>query len=150
MSRTRLNLDERSMGIVRKISTALYIITIYSLIGVQLYRQFVLHQPTENWEDIAVIITFNVVVWLGSLLYLSGIVNPKNINLRYLLAGYLGFILLGFVFTVFKYNVLESQPLSMEQVLDYLLIVVKVSGGLAIGWGVLAYLGSRRLEKEIG
>jgi hypothetical protein len=138
------------MGIVRKISTALYIITIYSLIGVQLYRQFVLHQPTENWEDIAVIITFNVVVWLGSLLYLSGIVNPKNINLRYLLAGYLGFILLGFVFTVFKYNVLESQPLSMEQVLDYLLIVVKVSGGLAIGWGVLAYLGSRRLEKEIG
>jgi hypothetical protein len=150
MSRARLNLDERSMGIVRKISTALYIITIYSLIGVQLYRQFVLHQPTENWEDIAVIITFNVVVWLGSLLYLSGIVNPKNINLRYLLAGYLGFILLGFVFTVFKYNVLESQPLSMEQVLDYLLIVVKVSGGLAIGWGVLAYLGSRRLEKEIG
>lgn len=150
MSRTRLNLDERSMGIVRKISTALYIITIYSLIGVQLYRQFVLHQPTEAWEDIAVIITLNVVVWLGSLLYLSGIVNPKNINLRYLLAGYLGFILLGFVFTVLKYNVLESQPLSMEQVLDYLLIIVKVSGGLAIVWGVLAFLGNRRLEKEIG
>jgi len=149
MSRTTLNLDERSMGIVRKISTALYILTIFSLIGVQLYRQFVLHQPTEAWEDIAVIITFNVVVWLGSLLYLSGIVSPKNINLRYLLAGYLGFILIGFVFTVFKYNVLENQPLSMDKVLDYLLIIVKVSGILAIVLGSLAYLGSRRLEKEI-
>jgi hypothetical protein len=149
MNRTLLNLDERSMRIVRKISTALYILTIYSLIGVQLYRQFVLNQPTEAWEDIAVIITFNVVVWLGSLLYLSGIVNPKNINLRYLLAGYLGFILIGFVFTVFKYNVLESQPLSMDQVLDYLLIIVKVSGILAIVMGVLAYLGARRLEKKI-
>lgn len=127
----------------------MYILTIYSLIGVQLYRQFVLHQPTEEWEDIAVIITFNVIVWLGSLLYLSGIVNPTNIKLRYLLAGYLGFILMGFVFTVYKYNILESQPLSMEQVLDYLLIIVKVSGILAIGLGALAYLGSRRLEKEI-
>lgn len=127
----------------------MYILTIYSLIGVQLYRQFVLHQPTEEWEDIAVIITFNVIVWLGSLLYLSGIVNPTNIKLRYLLAGYLGFILMGFVFTVYKYNILEIQPLSMEQVLDYLLIIVKVSGILAIGLGALAYLGSRRLEKEI-
>ena len=149
MRRTPFNLDERSKGIVQKASTALYIITIFSLIGVQLYRQFVLHQPTEEWEDIAVIITFNVIIWLGSLLYLSGIVNPTNIKLRYLLAGYLGFILIGLVFTVYKYNILESQPLSMEQVLDYLIIIVKVSGILAIGLGALAYLGNRRMEKEI-
>jgi hypothetical protein len=149
MSRTPFNLDERSIGIVRKISTVLYILTIYSLIGVQLYRQFVLKQPTEAWEDIAVIITFNAVVWVGAVLYLSGVVNPKNINLRYLLAGYLGFILIGLVFTVFKYNVLGSQPLSMDQVLEYLLIIVKVSGVLAIVLGLLAYLGSRRVEKTL-
>lgn len=149
MSRTPFNLDERSIGIVRKISTVLYILTIYSLIGVQLYRQFALKQPTEAWEDIAVIITFNAVVWVGAVLYLSGVVNPKNINLRYLLAGYLGFILIGLVFTVFKYNVFESQPLSMDQVLEYLLIIVKVSGILAIVLGLLAYLGSRRVEKTL-
>lgn len=149
MNRAPLNLDERSMGIVRKISTTLYIITIYTLIGVQLYRQFVLHQPSDAWQDIAVIITFNAVVWLGSLLYVSGNVNPKNVNLRYLLAGYLGLILAGLVFTVFKYNILESQPLSVEQVLDYLLVIVKVSGALAIVWGILAFLGSRRIEKQI-
>lgn len=149
MSRTPFNLDERSIGIVRKISTVLYILTIYSLIGVQLYRQFALKQPTEAWEDIAIIITFNAVVWVGAVLYLSGVVNPKNINLRYLLAGYLGFILIGLVFTVFKYNVFESQPLSMDQVLEYLLIIVKVSGILAIVLGLLAYLGSRRVEKTL-
>jgi hypothetical protein len=37
----------------------------------------------------------------------------------------------------------------MDQVLDYLLIIVKVSGILAIVFGVLTYLGARRLEKKI-
>jgi glycopeptide antibiotics resistance protein len=77
MTKHSFTLDERGKHILRQTSTILYIITIYSLIGFQLYRQFVLNEPSEEWNDIALIISFNVIVWFGSLLYLSGVVNPK-------------------------------------------------------------------------
>ena len=149
MSKRFLNLDERGMSIVRRISTGLYVITLYSLVAVQLYRQFALHQPKEEWNDIAIIITFNVIVWLGAVLYLTGLVNPKNIKLRYLVAGFIGFVLIGFAFTVFKYSVLLQQRLVMRHVLDILLTVIKISAFLVISWGLIAYLGNLRMEKQI-
>ena len=149
MSKRFLNLDERGMGIIRQISTVLYVITLYSLIAVQLYRQFALHQSNEEWNDIAIIITFNVIVWLGVVLYLTGLVNPRNVKLRYLIAGFIGFVLIGFAFTVFKYSVLLQQKLVMRHVLDYLLTVIKISAFLVISWGLIAYLGNLRMEKRI-
>lgn len=149
MSKRILNLDERGIGVIRQISTVLYVITLYSLIAVQLYRQFALHQPTEEWNDIAIIIAFNVIVWIGAVLYLTGLVNPRNVKLRYLIAGFIGFVLIGFAFTVFKYSVLLQQKLVMRHVLDYLLIVIKVCSFLVISWGLIAYLGNLRMEKRI-
>lgn len=73
MSKKPINIDEREMNIFRNICTTLYIITLFSLIGMQLYRQFILHQSQEEWNDIALLIAFNVVVLLGSVLYVSGI-----------------------------------------------------------------------------
>jgi hypothetical protein len=119
------------------------------LIGFQLYRQFVLDQPSEEWNDIALIISFNVIVWIGSLLYLSGVVNPKVIKLRYIIIGFTGFVLLGFAFTIFKYSVLLDQTLSMRQIFDYFLTVLKISATLVVFLGLLALLGNRRIEKRI-
>ncbi len=149
MSRRRFNLDERGTSIVRRISTVLYIFTLYALIGIQLYRQFVLHQPRKDWQDIAVIITINAIAWIGSLLYLSGVINPTKIKPAHLLVGYLSFVLIGFLFTIFKYTVLLGQALELGEVLDYLFIVIKVSAGLLIVWALLAYIGSKRIEKQI-
>ena len=149
MRKRFLNLDERGMGIVRRISTVLYVITLYSLVAVQLYRQFALHQPKEEWNDIAMIISFNVIVWLGAVLYLTGLVNPKNVKLRDIITGFIGFVLIGFAFTVFKYSVLLQQELVMRHVLDYLLTVIKISAFLVISWGLIAYLGNLRIEKRI-
>jgi hypothetical protein len=53
MIKHSVTLDERGKRILRQTSTILYIITIYSLIGIQLYRQFVLNQPSEEWNDMA-------------------------------------------------------------------------------------------------
>ena len=142
-------LDERDLDILRRICTTMYIITMYALMGVQLYRQFVLHQAIEEHEDIAVIIAFNVIVFLGSLLYISGGVDPRKMKVRWIVAGYAGFVLLGFAFTVFKYRILLGQELGLTQVLDYFFTVVKVSGLLALPLGLIAYLGSRRVEKQI-
>lgn len=149
MSKKPFNFDEREMNIFRKICTTLYLLTLYSLMGIQLYRQFVLHQPHQEWDDIAILITFNVVVLLGSVLYLSGSIEPKRMKLRYIIAGYVGFVLLGFAFTIFKYTILLGQELGLAQVLEYLFTVIKISGLLVLAWGLLAYLGSRRVEKQI-
>lgn len=149
MSKNPFNLDERDVAIVRRISTILYFITVYALVGVLLYREFVLHQAIEEFQDIAIITTFNVIVFLGALLFTSGGINPRKIKLRWIIAGYLGFVLIGFVFTIFKDTILLGQELSLTQVVDYFLTVLKVSGLLALVWGLLAYLGSRRVDKQI-
>jgi hypothetical protein len=149
MNERRLILDEREMNVFRRVCTTLYIITLFSLIGMQLYRQFVLSQSHQEWEDIAILITVNVVVLLGSLLYLGGGFNPKKIRLRYLIAGYLGFVLVGLVFTIYKYAVLLKQTVGLTEILEYFCIVLVISGILFLGWGVIAYLGSRRLDRQI-
>ncbi len=149
MGKTRFNFDEREMNTFRKICTTMYITTIMALIGIINYRQFVLGQPNQQWNDIAMLMTINVLVLLGSGLYLTGTVNPKKIKIGYILAGYIGFVLLGFAFTVFKYTILLRQDLNLTQVWDYLLTVIKISGILVLVLGILAYLGSRRIEKQI-
>ena len=141
--------DEREMAIFRRICTILYLITLYSLIGIQIYRQFVQHQPQEDWNDIAILITFNAIVLFGSVLYLTGSVNPKKIKIRHIIIAYLGFVLLGFAFTLFKYTILLNQSISVGQIWDYLGIVVKISALLALALGILAYLGHRRMENQI-
>jgi hypothetical protein len=149
MNKRFLKLDEREIRVIRKVSSVLYVLTLYSLIGIQLYRQFALQQPSQEWNDIAILISFNVIVWIGSLLYLSGDVNLKAVRIRYLIGGFIGFLIIGLAFTIFKYTVLLGQPLSFQQVLDSFFIVLKVSTVLLGTWGLLAYLGNRRMEKRI-
>ena len=149
MNKGYLRFDERELNIFRTICTTLYLITLFALIGIQLYRQFVLGQSHQEWNDIAMLITINVIVLLGAILYLTGAVNPKNIKRGYLIAGYVGFVLLGLAFTIFKYSVLLGQEVGLAQVWDYLLTVIVISGILVLAWGLMAYLGSRRIEKRI-
>jgi hypothetical protein len=127
----------------------MYLLTIISLIVIQLYRQFVLHQPQEAWNDIAMLLTVNILVLLGLTLYLTGVINPRKIKLRDLLAGYALFVLVGFLFTIFKYTVLLGQDLNLAQVWSSLSTVVIISGILVLALGLLAYLGNRRIDKQI-
>jgi len=87
MSKRPFVLDERDRNVYRNLTTVLYFITLVVLIGMQLYRQFVLGQPSEQWNDLALLITFNVLFLLGGGLYLSGRINLKKIKTRYLVIG---------------------------------------------------------------
>ena len=149
MTKKTFKLDERDLNIFRKICTTLYLITIYTLIGIISYRQFVLHQPTEEWNDIALLLTFNIFATLGAYLYITGVVDIKKFKLRHMLIGFAIFVTIGLAFTIFKYAVLLGQDLSWGDVWDILWIVIKISGLLALGLALLAYLGSRRIEKQI-
>ena len=149
MDKRPFSIDEREQNVYRNLITVLYFITLAGLIGMQLYRQFVLGQPLEQWNDIAVLITFNVLFLLGGGLYLSGSVNLQKIKIRYILVGYAAFVLLGLLFTIFKYAVLLRQDVGLAQVWDYFLTILPITAVLIVGWGILAYLGHRRVEKQL-
>lgn len=149
MNKKLIIVDEREKEIFRKICTTLYLLTLFCLMIIQLYRQFVLHQPSQEWDDIALLLTINVIILLGSILFLFGRINPLKISPRYLLGGYAGFVVLGFLFTIYKYNVLLKQNLGLSEIIDYFGIVVIVSGFLVLVWGFLAFLGYRNLKNKI-
>ena len=149
MNKKLFNFDERETNTFRSLCTLMYLLTIFSLIVIQLYRQFVLHQPQEAWNDIAMLLTVNILVLLGLTFYLTGVINPRKIKLRNLLAGYALFVLVGFLFTIFKYAVLLGQDINLAQVWSSLSTVVIISGILVLALGLLAYLGNRRIDKQI-
>jgi heme/copper-type cytochrome/quinol oxidase subunit 3 len=142
-------LDERERIVFRDLIAVLYFITLAVLIAMQLYRQFVLNQPSVQWNDMALLITFNILFLLGGGLYLSGTVNLKKIKARYIVIGYAAFVLLGLLFTIFKYAVFLKQDVRLEQVWDYFLIILPITAVLVIAWGLLGYLGHRRMEQRI-
>jgi len=149
MYKRHFKLDERETNTFRSVCTLMYLLTIFSLIILQLYRQFVLNQPQEAWNDIAMLLTVNILVLLGLTFYLTGVLNPLRIKLRYILVGYALFVLVGFLFTIFKYAVLLGQDINLAQVWSSLSTVVIISGILVLALGLLAYLGNRRIDKQI-
>lgn len=149
MKNKKFKLDERNLTIFRKICTTFYLITLYTLVGIVSYRQFVLQQPTEEWNDIAMLLTINILATFGAYLYVSGVVDFKKIKFHHVLMGFVGFVAIGFAFTIVKYAVILGQDLIWKDVMDILWTVVKISGLLALGLGLLAYLGNRRVDRLI-
>ena len=149
MNKRKAILDERELNTFRRICTSMYIITIIALIGIVSYRDFVLDQPHQQWDDIAMLMSINVIVLIGALLYLNGNVNPFKIKIRYIIAGYGGFLLVGFAFTIFKYAILEGEPVDLAFAFYSLIIIILISGLLVLGWSLLAYFGSKKIDKKI-
>jgi hypothetical protein len=149
MNKKPFNLDERETNTFRSVCTLLYLLTIFSLMIIQLYRQFVLNQPQEAWNDIAMLLTVNILALLGLTLYLTGVINPRRIKLRDILIGYALFVLVGFLITIFKYAVLLGQEINLAQVWSYLSTVVIISGIIVLALALLACLGNRRIDKQI-
>jgi len=149
MNKKSFKPDEREMNVFRKICTTMYIITIYALMGIVSYRQFVLGQPHQQWDDIAMLMTINVIVVIGALLYASGSISLKKIKLRNLIVGYIGFVTIGFTFTIIKYAFFDGTHIDLAFALDTLKIILLVSGILILVWIFLAYLGNRKIEKRI-
>lgn len=148
MSKDFLGMDERNVNTALRVCTVLYLITLMALIGGMFYKQFILHQPIELFEDVAIIVTFNVIVLLGAILYFGGF-TLKRMSPRQLITIYVGFVLIGFVFTMVKYTVFLGQELDFFQILNKLFIITVICGILVFVWWLFAFLGNRRIEKQI-
>jgi len=126
----------------------MYFINILVLSIILVYRQFVLHQNIDEFTDIANLLVFNVAVAISAILYLGGITFPK-IRLRTVFLIYGIFVIVGFLFTLIKYNVLLDQPLSVNAALEKLFIVIVICGLFILVYALFAYFGYRNIEKKI-
>ena len=144
----KMNLDERNLNVIQKVCGVMYFINILVLAFLLIHRQFVLHQSVKEFMDIANLLVFNSIVAIAAILYLGGISFPK-FRLRTLLLIYIIFVTIGFLFTMFKYNILLNQSLSVNEILQKLLIVIVICALFVFVYGLFAYLGYRKVEKNI-
>jgi hypothetical protein len=143
-----LNMDERNKQIAGKIIAVMYFITIIALQGIVLYRQFALGQEMKEFEDVAIIMTFNSLFLISALLYF-GAIPIQKLKVKSILLIYLGFIVLGSIFTYAKYHIFQSPGLSVQQLFDKLISIFIIIG-LIMGFFILfSYLGKRKMEKEL-
>lgn len=142
------SLDERNLRVIQKVGAIMYFINIMILVGILIYREYVLRQNIEQFTDIANLLVFNVIVAITAILYLGGIPFPR-IKAKTILLFYIIFVTIGFLYTLFNYAVLKNTPLSFEQSLEKLLIILVICGLFLFIYVLFAYLGTKKLEKDI-
>jgi len=148
MSKTFMNMDERNVQVAGRVIAIMYLITILALNAAVIYRQIVLGQDFHDMEDIASILTFNSLFLISALLYF-GAVTIRNLKISTLLMGYVGFVVLGSLFTYVKYNVFGDANLSLAQLLDKLFIIASICGLIVIFFTLFSILGKRRIDKAL-
>ncbi len=137
--------DERTAAIIRKICTRLYLATMCLFTGAIFYRSFFLKQEISDYEDIAAIMTINVILLTVSLIYYGGTrLNLKKASIPRVLVFYLLFVTTGTVVTAVKYKTWEA-PFILEK----LIIIASICAIFVAGWLTVAYLGNRKVDREI-
>ncbi|MEN8248822.1 MAG: hypothetical protein ABFS32_07810 [Bacteroidota bacterium] len=142
------NMDERNKLVAYKVIAVMYFLTIISIQGIVIYRQFILGQSIYDFEDIAIIMTVNSLFLVSALLYF-GAVPIRKIRISSILMIYAGIVILGSLFTYAKYNIFMDENLSFAQLMDKLYIIMAVTGIIVFFFTVFSYLGKRKLDKEI-
>lgn len=141
-------MDERNKLIAYKVIAIMYFLTIIAIQGVVIYRQFALHQEISDFKDLAIIMTVNALFLISALLYF-GAIPIQKLSIKFILLIYLLIIVLGSIFTYFKYNVFQKAGLSVLEIVEKIGIVCAVSGIIVVFFVLFSILGKRRTEKEI-
>ena len=141
-------MDERNKLIAYRVMSIMYLLTIVALQGVVLYRQFGMGQELNQFEDVAIIMTFNSLFLVSALLYF-GAIPIRKLKVKTILLGYLAFVVLGIAFTYVKYNVAQSPGLPAGELIDKFGIVAAITGIITAFFVLFSILGKRREEKEL-
>jgi hypothetical protein len=143
-----LNMDERNRQIAYKTMSTMYIITIVSLQFMILYRQLILHQPSKEFDDMAVLATINSLFLLTGLLYF-GAIPIQKIRIKIVLFFYVVIVIFGSLFVLLKYKWIAEVPLSNSALFEKMSIVAAVTGIIVLFWMLFAWLGKRKMQKEL-
>ncbi len=137
-------MDERTVSIVQKACTVLYFVTMAALGIALVVRQLVLGLPVSGYDDMAMIFTANVLLFVGVVLYCGGVIIPR-IRAAGLAAIYVAGVFVGTAFTAFKYG-----TTTFDGVLGHLRIVASILGIMVAAYALPAYAGNRKTERRIG
>jgi hypothetical protein len=143
MKRPGLQTDERSASIFQKVCTALYIVTVVTLWLDVLYRQLWLRQAVTEFLDLALILTFNVVLSIAAILYAGGISIPK-IHASLVALFYGVCVVAGTLFWIVK-----DPDGSQVRPLAKLLIIASTAAIFVLLYLLAAWLGTRNAGKEL-
>ncbi|MEJ2595127.1 MAG: hypothetical protein P8100_08395 [bacterium] len=141
-------MDERNKQIAYRVMSVMYLLTILAMQGIVIYRQFALRQDLHDFEDLAVLMTINSLFLVSALLYF-GAVTVRKLSIPRILLIYIVFIILGGAFVYIKYSLMQSPGLSVNQMVEKMMIIATITGLILGFWILLSFLGKRRLEKEI-
>ena len=141
-------MDECSKQVAYRIISIMYFLTIISMQFILIYRQFVLGQEIQEFEDIAIITTVNSLFLISALLYF-GAIPIRKLKIKSILLVYALFVILGSAFTFVKYNIVKSPGLTFRELFDKLIIVYAIIGIMMVFFVLFSFLGKRRLDKEL-
>jgi hypothetical protein len=136
-------IDERSQSIIRRIGAGLYFLTIAALWVDIFYRHFILKQPISQFQDIAAIMTANVLLFVAAVLYYGG-VTIRRVRPLVVLLVYAVFVAAGTAFTAVRQGITSPGALFGQ-----FIIVAAICAILVILYLIAIYLGSRKVEKEL-
>ena len=139
-----LQIDERNVATTRKICTRLYLLTIAALWLDVCWRQFIMNQPLEEFLDLAALMTANVVLFIGAILYYGGVTVPR-IRASAVAVFYFVCVAAGTAFTIYRYHLSSA-----SEILWKLILVAAIAGLVVVLYVVAAYVGTRKTEREIG
>ena len=142
------NMDERNKLIAYRVMAIMYLLTILSMQGIVLYRQFALGQNIHDFEDIAILMTVNSLFLISALLYF-GAIPIRKLSIKSILLIYLLFVVLGSAFTLVKYQLVQKSGLTTAQMLEKIGIICAILGIMMIFFILFSLLGKRRIEKEL-
>lgn len=144
MKQPGLQVDERSASIFRKVCTRMYVATI-GLLWLDVFcRQVWLRQPVTEILDIALILIASVTFAIGAILYSGGVILPR-LRTSVVVVFYLTCVVAGTVFWILK----DSER-SAASVLGKLVVVACLSAIFVLLYLLAAYMGTRKLDKELG
>ena len=134
-------MDEHTRVIIMRVCTIMYVLTLMTLLINILYRQFVLGQSSDSFNDIAMIYTINVIILIGAILYFGGVPFLK-IRLKPILTLFIVMAVSGTVFTIIKYRL--TYPLSIINKFGIIIAIITI---FFLIWITAAFFGKRNMEK---
>jgi len=134
-------LDERGRDSIKTIASIMYFINLQVIIFDVLIRQIFLKQDYHDFEDLAVIIVFNALVFLIAVFWKGGITIPR-FNMLTIGAVYVAILIIGSLL-----GVLIGRFSGWGGYWPYLGRVAGVSAILLCIYILAAWLGNRRLNK---
>jgi apolipoprotein N-acyltransferase len=134
--------DERMQIITGRIAVVFLSLTQTAILGIILYRRYFLGQDEAYYSDIRIVLGFSVFGYIAARLY-YGAVLPV-LSIKKLVAIYVGFV----IFLTIVLSIWLGPP-TLDNWHNTILPVLLGPAILAAAYWLMAYLGKRRMEKEI-